>query len=326
MAACGETAGTSWRSTPLVSPRWRRFKRSTPGARARPPPASSVRRRGRVHGPRDVELRWASVTKLLTGLAVLVAVEEGTVDLDEPAGPAGSTLRHLLAHASGLAPEEGPPLMPPGQRRIYSNSGIELAAALVAERAGMPFAEYLRAAVVAAARARRRAARLARVGLPRPARRSARARARAARADARRARDARRGDVGAVPRPRRRAAGLGADGAERLGARVRAARREVAALDGNARLAAHVRPLRRGRDVPLGRSGRRASRAASSPTASSATGRRRPGRRSATQSSANSGRSSSSNVARSQLATTAGVIAVTVAVRGTSIASATSPK
>jgi CubicO group peptidase (beta-lactamase class C family) len=99
-----------------------------------------------VHGPHDVELRWASVTKLLTGLAVLVAVEEGTVDLDEPAGPA--TLRHLLSHASGLGPEEGPPLMPPERRRIYSNYGIELAAALVEERAAMPFADYLRAAVV----------------------------------------------------------------------------------------------------------------------------------------------------------------------------------
>ncbi len=87
------------------------------------------------------------MTKLLTGIATLVAVEEGTVDLDEPAGPEGSTLRHLLAHASGLPPEEGPPLMPPERRRIYSNYGIELAAALVAERAGMPFADYLHGAL-----------------------------------------------------------------------------------------------------------------------------------------------------------------------------------
>jgi CubicO group peptidase (beta-lactamase class C family) len=100
-----------------------------------------------VHGPRGAELRWASVTKLLTGLAALVAVEEGTADLDEPAGPPGSTLRHLLAHASGLPPDEGPPLMAPERRRIYSNYGIELAAVLVAERAGMPFESYLRAAV-----------------------------------------------------------------------------------------------------------------------------------------------------------------------------------
>src|SRR5690242_17293912 len=100
-----------------------------------------------VHGPRDATFRWASVTKLLTGLAALVAVEEGTVDLDEPAGPDGSTLRHLLAHASGLPPDEGPPLMPPERRRIYSNYGIELAALRVAERAGMPFAEYFDGAV-----------------------------------------------------------------------------------------------------------------------------------------------------------------------------------
>src|SRR3977135_3247064 len=94
-----------------------------------------------VHGPRGVELRWASVTKLLTGVALLVALEEGTVELDEPAGPPGSTLRHLLAHASGLPPDEGPPLLPPGRRRIYSSYGIDLAAELVAERSGMPFAE-----------------------------------------------------------------------------------------------------------------------------------------------------------------------------------------
>jgi CubicO group peptidase (beta-lactamase class C family) len=101
-----------------------------------------------VHGPRDTELRWASVTKLVTGMAALVALEEGVVDLDDPAGPEGSTLRHLLTHASGLSTEEGPPLMPPGKRRIYSNYGIELAAQIVGERAGMPFAEYLRDAVL----------------------------------------------------------------------------------------------------------------------------------------------------------------------------------
>jgi CubicO group peptidase (beta-lactamase class C family) len=101
-----------------------------------------------VHGPRDVVLRWASVTKLLTGLAVLVAVEEGIVDLDEAAGPPGATLRHLLAHAAGLAPDEGPPLMPPERRRIYSNYGIELAAALVEKRAEMGFADYLHGAVL----------------------------------------------------------------------------------------------------------------------------------------------------------------------------------
>lgn len=102
-----------------------------------------------THGPREHVFVWASVTKLLTGLAALVAVEEGTVDLGEPAGPPGSTLRHLLAHGSGLAPEERRPLLEPERRRIYSNAGIEVAAELVAERAAMPFSQYFRQAVAA---------------------------------------------------------------------------------------------------------------------------------------------------------------------------------
>src|SRR5947209_16972818 len=77
---------------------------------------------------------WASVTKLATAVAVLVAAEEGIVDLDEPVGPPGSTLRHLLAHASGLPFEAGAPIARPGTRRIYSNYGFEVAAALVAVR------------------------------------------------------------------------------------------------------------------------------------------------------------------------------------------------
>ena len=86
---------------------------------------------------------WASVTKLLVSLACLVAVEEGTLDLDEPAGPPGSTLAHLLAHASGLPFDGSVPLVPPGRRRIYSNTGAEIAAELLEERSGMAFADYL---------------------------------------------------------------------------------------------------------------------------------------------------------------------------------------
>src|SRR4051794_802208 len=85
---------------------------------------------------------WTSVTKLATAVALLVAAEEGIVDLDEPAGPPGSTVRHLLAHASGLPFEAGAPIARPGTRRVYSNYGFGVAAALVAERAEMPFAEY----------------------------------------------------------------------------------------------------------------------------------------------------------------------------------------
>jgi len=92
--------------------------------------------------------RWASVTKLVVALAALVAAEEGTIDLDEPAGPPGSTIRHLLAHASGLPFEAGPPIAKPGTRRIYSNAGFELLAETLAEHAEMPFEEYLAQAVL----------------------------------------------------------------------------------------------------------------------------------------------------------------------------------
>jgi CubicO group peptidase (beta-lactamase class C family) len=101
-----------------------------------------------TRGQRDAELPWASVTKLLTGVALLVAIEEGTVDLDESAGPPGATLRHLLSHASGLPVDGEAPMTEPGRRRIYSNTGIEVAARLLEKRAEMPFADYFAQAVV----------------------------------------------------------------------------------------------------------------------------------------------------------------------------------
>jgi CubicO group peptidase (beta-lactamase class C family) len=100
-----------------------------------------------AHGERDRPFGWASVTKLLTTEALLVALEEGILDLDQAAGPAGSTLRHLAAHASGLPPDGDVPVARPGTRRIYSNRGIERLAEEIEAAAEMPFAEYLRAAV-----------------------------------------------------------------------------------------------------------------------------------------------------------------------------------
>ena len=94
----------------------------------------------------------ASVTKPLAALAVLVAVEEGAVELTDPADESvvpGATLRHLLAHASGLAPEKPMRAAEPGARRIYSNVGIERAGELVAAGASMPFSAYFHEALVA---------------------------------------------------------------------------------------------------------------------------------------------------------------------------------
>jgi CubicO group peptidase (beta-lactamase class C family) len=101
-----------------------------------------------AHGPAETVLRWASVTKLFTATAVLVAAEEGALDLDEPAGPPRATIRHLLAHASGLPFEGERPIAEPGQRRIYSNAGFDLLGETLAARAEMPFADYLAAAVL----------------------------------------------------------------------------------------------------------------------------------------------------------------------------------
>lgn len=91
---------------------------------------------------------WASVTKILTTMAVLVATEEGSVELDEPAGPAGSTLRHLLAHASGLARDDNRVSSPPGTRRLYSNRGIEVAALTLEAATGVDIATYVSEAVL----------------------------------------------------------------------------------------------------------------------------------------------------------------------------------
>jgi CubicO group peptidase (beta-lactamase class C family) len=102
---------------------------------------------GMAGGP-DWVTRIASVGKLIVGLTALVAVEEGTIQLDEPAGPKGSTVRHLLAHASGLAFDADRSIAAPGRRRIYSNAGIERFAEHLAVRAGMPFEVYMRLGVL----------------------------------------------------------------------------------------------------------------------------------------------------------------------------------
>lgn len=101
-----------------------------------------------THGPAGRAFRLASVTKLLTAYAVLVGVEESTVGLDEPAGPPGATVRHLLAHAAGLPLDGSEPIARPGSRRTYSNTGYEMLADHVARAAEMPFGTYAREAVL----------------------------------------------------------------------------------------------------------------------------------------------------------------------------------
>lgn len=100
-------------------------------------------------GPTGWSTPIASVTKPLVAYACLVAVEEGTLDLEAPAGPEGSTVRHLMAHASGLPYEGDEPLAAPGRRRIYSNTGFDVLGDALATASGIPPGEYLHEAVLA---------------------------------------------------------------------------------------------------------------------------------------------------------------------------------
>jgi CubicO group peptidase (beta-lactamase class C family) len=117
-----------------------------------PHPAVAVLdRSGRVvaHGDTTHPSRIASVSKLLTSYAMALAVSEGAVELDDEVGPPGATLAHLLAHTAGYGFESDAAVVAPvGTRRVYSNRGVEEAAAHLERSAGIPFADYLREAVL----------------------------------------------------------------------------------------------------------------------------------------------------------------------------------
>lgn len=107
-----------------------------------------------VVGEPDQAFPLASVTKALSAAAMWLAVEEGTIawkdaiDLDTSAftqtsGADGATLAHLMAHASGLPFEGSAPVAVCGTRRVYSNTGFEMAAEHLAKASGLSLATYL---------------------------------------------------------------------------------------------------------------------------------------------------------------------------------------
>lgn len=98
-------------------------------------------------GDQDRPYRLASVTKLLSAYALLIAVEEGALSFDQPAGPEGATVRHLLAHTAGYDFADRTVRAAPGTRRIYSNAGFEVLGELLHAETGIPFPDYLREAV-----------------------------------------------------------------------------------------------------------------------------------------------------------------------------------
>jgi len=122
--------------------------------------------------------RVGSVSKLFTDLAVMKLAEQGTLNIDAPVGnylpdfrPKNAfskpiTLRHLMAHRSGLVRE--PPvgnyfdptnpsladmvaslnrttvLLEPGAKTKYSNAGIATVGYVLERTQKQPFATYLR--------------------------------------------------------------------------------------------------------------------------------------------------------------------------------------
>jgi CubicO group peptidase (beta-lactamase class C family) len=110
-------------------------------------------------GDLERQFKLASVTKPLAALALLVAVEEEAIDLDAPivgrtddgadlgTELPGATVRHLLAHASGLSPERRRRAAEPGSRRIYSNAGFDVLGDMLVTATDMSFENYLQEAV-----------------------------------------------------------------------------------------------------------------------------------------------------------------------------------
>lgn len=99
------------------------------------------------YGDTARRFRLASVTKPLAARAAQVAVEEGAMELDTEAGPPGATVRHLLAHAAGYDMHSAKVLAEPGTRRIYSNHGFAVLAALLERESSIAFDSYLTQAV-----------------------------------------------------------------------------------------------------------------------------------------------------------------------------------
>ncbi len=130
----------------------------------------------------DTSFSIQSMTKSFTAAAVMLAVQDGLVDLDTPvskylpdfhvnsifnARPEDLiTLRHLLSHTAGFT-HDAPIgnnndldagtwqehiasisntwlLFPVGRRYNYCNNGIDLAAHIVEVQAGMPFQQYVK--------------------------------------------------------------------------------------------------------------------------------------------------------------------------------------
>lgn len=112
--------------------------------------AGWVDRNGNARRSPDADrvFNLASVTKPLFAYAVLVAIEEGTLAVEQMVDPPGATIGQLLSHAGGLPFESTKPIVAPATRRIYSNTAFAVVGEVLAEASGMDFATYVELAVV----------------------------------------------------------------------------------------------------------------------------------------------------------------------------------
>ncbi|MGP5026690.1 serine hydrolase domain-containing protein [Glutamicibacter ardleyensis] len=99
------------------------------------------------HGDTKRVYPLASVTKLLSTYAFLIALEEEAMTLEDPAGPEDSTVRHLLAHTAGYDFDSTTIRYAVGTKRGYSNIGFEVLAEHLEKETGMSFSEYAQEAV-----------------------------------------------------------------------------------------------------------------------------------------------------------------------------------
>jgi CubicO group peptidase (beta-lactamase class C family) len=146
---------------------------------------------GMADGPKDMLAEpdsvymWGSMTKIVTGVAIMQLVDQGLVDLDAPVSDYldyfpteyGITVRQLLDHSAGLGepPQfieanlrlDGQPLpdpdlvakeylewfsesmFEPGSASRYSNPGFVMLGQVVAEASGQPYIDYVQEHILA---------------------------------------------------------------------------------------------------------------------------------------------------------------------------------
>lgn len=100
-----------------------------------------------VYGNTNAEFCIASVSKTMTAWATLIAVEDGSANLDDEIGQPGCTLRHLLAHAGGYGFDSTEAIIGPACKRVYSNTGYEMIAEYISTATQFEFVDYLNESV-----------------------------------------------------------------------------------------------------------------------------------------------------------------------------------